>query len=442
MGQATLYKTKPLDCWQRAKELRVNYYKQFSTARQEGRLIASGSATSFSVILAGLGDYAFLTSEPYGASIATDPEFSRACAEIVETKGFARDMCAYMRNYWGSMYLDRYFYGGQFPKPDLLLQAHYCDSHAKWFQVVTEYLGVPYRAIDLLPGPSGARERARVEYIAGQLLDAIEWLEKVTGRKYDDGRLVEAARIEFRNMSLWAEICTLNKAIPAPLDEKSMYSLYVLNTLAGERREVQDFYETLRDEVRDRVANGIAALATERCRILADSQPPWYFLQVFRYMEQYGAVCVGSAYSFALWGAWEEQADGTLGPMGTPDEKGMSLKTREDVARALAAWWAHKFTSYPRGATLLGLTMPEDRNESLQRTVKEWHAQGVIMHLNRGCEGSGFGQMENRLALVRAGIPIMTYEGNMGDEREFDKAQTIDRLEAFMESLGLSRITE
>jgi benzoyl-CoA reductase subunit B len=92
--------------------------------------------------------------------------------------------------------------------------------------------------------------------------------------------------------------------------------------------------------------------------------------------------------------------------------------------------------------SILDFHLPSERNQALIKMVEEWQCQGVIMHLNRGCEGSTYGQMENRLALLEAGIPIMTYEGNMADKREFDEAQTLDRLESFMESLGLSRLAD
>ena len=65
---------------------------------------------------------------------------------------------------------------------------------------------------------------------------------------------------ECRSTSAWAEICDLNKAVPAPLEEKTMYSLYVLGTLHKASKVVADFYEELRDEVKDRVARGIAAV--------------------------------------------------------------------------------------------------------------------------------------------------------------------------------------
>ena len=33
----------------------------------------------------------------------------------------------------------------------------------------------------------------------------------------------------------------------------------------------------------------------------------------------------------------------------------------------------------------------------------------------------------------------MTYEGNMGDEREFDETATLNRIDIFLENLGLQK---
>ncbi len=71
--------------------------------------------------------------------------------------------------------------------------------------------------------------------------------------------------------------------------------------------------------------------------------------------------------------------------------------------------------------------------------MREWKVNGVMLHLNRGCEGLSLGIMENRLGLAAAGIPVMTYEGNMGDDREFDMGRTQNRVDSFMETLRLKR---
>ena len=54
-----------------------------------------------------------------------------------------------------------------------------------------------------------------------------------------------------------------------------------------------------------------------------------------------------------------------------------------------------------------------------------------IPHLNRGCEGLSIGITENRPGLIDEGFKVMTYEGNMGDEREFDPENVQARLSIF-----------
>jgi benzoyl-CoA reductase subunit B len=48
--------------------------------------------------------------------------------------------------------------------------------------------------------------------------------------------------------------------------------------------------------------------------------------------------------------------------------------------------------------------------------------------------------MENRLGIAKAGVPVMTFEGNMGDEREFDEKRVTERIDSFMETLEVEII--
>lgn len=429
------YKTEPLKCWDKAKEIRLNYYKDFAEAHERGGLRWAGGAWSFDAIPAGLGDDVYpLTGEPYAASVAWNKEFALKCHEAVEKAGYARDLCSYMRNYWGSILLNKYAFGGEFPKPDFIWQDHICCSHAKWYQVARDLEGkdIPMYCIDVSVGPYEELTDNKLDYVVGQMHDGIEWLEAVTGRKYDDEKLIRAVYDHCRAESVWAKVCALNKTVPAPLDEKTMYSLYVHGTLNKSSQVVGDFYEELLDEVRDRVKRGIAAVANERCRVMSDTQPPWAFLNVFRYLEKYGCVSIGSLYTFGLIGMWDVKEDGSWGPRPTPKEEGIEIRDRDQALRVLASWelkkpeWQHFYS-------------PQLKSEMMIRIAKEWKLNGVLLHYNRGCEGLSLGIAENRLALKEAGFPVMIFEGNMGDEREFDEAQTMTRIDAFMESLGFEK---
>jgi len=74
--------------------------------------------------------------------------------------------------------------------------------------------------------------------------------------------------------------------------------------------------------------------------------------------------------------------------------------------------------------------------------AKDWKLDGVVLHYNRGCEGLSLGIAENRLAILEAGFPVLIFEGNMGDEREFDEARTMARMDSFMESLDIPKLEQ
>lgn len=122
-----------------------------------------------------------------------------------------------------------------------------------------------------------------------------------------------------------------------------------------------------------------------------------------------------------------------MGIKKVPDEEGRPIKSLGDAVRELARWYLDR-------PALESIIYPDVRSRMMKILVKEYSCQGVIIHLNRGCELTAFGQMENRVHLVEAGIPVMTYEGNMADSRDLDRAQVIDRIDAFMEGLGLNKL--
>lgn len=427
------YPSEPLKLWKKAKELREQYYLNYAKAKDNGGLRWSGSAWALDALPAGLGEDVYsLTGEPYAAAISHDRKFAKECMDAAESYGFARDLCSYMRVYWGGMHLDKYLFGGKFPKPDFIFQSQICCSHSKWYQHVALTEQVPQFYVDVGVGPYKDLTEARLDYVVGQLNEGIEFLEKSTGRPFNDELFIKAVKNEMRSTSRWADICALNKVKPAPLDEKTMYSLYVLATLSKSSQWCADFYDELYEEVKDRVARGIAAVPNEAVRMMSDTQPPWSFLKIFRYLETFGAVSIGSLYTFALEGIWEVKPDGTWGGRTLPWNKGIEINDRQTALRLYADWnlskpqWQHFYD-------------PRLKTEMMLRIVKEWQVDGVMLHLNRGCEGLSMGIMENRMGIAKAGVPIMTYEGNMGDEREFDEVRTQARVDAFMEQLGRQR---
>jgi benzoyl-CoA reductase subunit B len=215
-----------------------------------------------------------------------------------------------------------------------------------------------------------------------------------------------------------------------------MFSLYVLGVMEKSNDDFADFYEKdLYPEVKDRVVNKIAAVADERCRIMGDSQPPWGFLNVYRYLEKYGVVSVANLYTFSLTGWWKVDKKGLLVPYPTLQEQGITIKDRDHALWLLAEG---ELRGKLEWAQFYGASY---KNDLVTRIAKQWKIDAAIIHLNRGCEGTAQHQMETKNALAKMGLPVMTFEGNMADEREFDEVRTSWMIDLFVtETLGLKKV--
>jgi len=442
------YRLEPLKTWTKAKELRREYYRNFLEAKEKGGIRYAGGTVAFHAVVAGLGrDVYNLTGEPYGATCAFMEPFGIAAQEACDKAGIPRDLCAYMRNYWGSILLDKFILTdgkviSGWPKPDFFFTIHMCCSHAKWYQFAGELEGsVPLYAVDLMlidPRDDKERFQCSIDYATQQVSEGIEWMKKVTGREWSFDLFCEAAENEIASRSLWSKICAYNQAVPAPLEEKSMFSFYVFNTICPHWKTSVDFYRELKDEIEDRLDRGIGAIYPEKFRFVNDCQPPWAFLKIFRFLEEeFGALSVGSLYSLGF-GSWRLGEDGALLPAKTFAEQGIDLRAmkREDAVRTYLEQVIKGFNGGPVFQT------SRIKVELMKQLYKQWKAQAMIIHLNRGCEGLSLGQMQDKLELTKEDIPVFTYEGNMGDPRDFDLPRIKDKLETFMENVGATRISQ
>ncbi|MFH2046213.1 MAG: 2-hydroxyacyl-CoA dehydratase family protein [Pseudomonadota bacterium] len=439
------YKTEPLKCWNKAKELRKGIYDNIAKARDEGKMIIAGGTESAISLPAGF-DMEFFGGEPYVAGCAfmgkNDSSIYMKYFEAAEAAKYPRDLCAYMRLSVGSLICNSYAFGGTYPKPAFNLQTHICDTQGKWYQTMSELEGVPYNALDFIPfeweseNESEESKNLKHKYLKDQMLDIIDWMEDVGGKKYDDEKFISALNYECESASLWAHCCMLNRNIPAVMDEKMMHSLYVIATLMRHKKASVDFYKELLDELKDRAERGIAAFANERLRLLLDGMPPWHSLEIYRYMEEFGGVSIGSNFSFGVSGGWAyDSKQDTRVPAKPPKEAGVELKTREDACSWYAKWLLETNTVL-RSLRFSG----NGKNKNILDLVKKWNADGVLIHLNRGCEGTAMGQMEMRYFLAENDIPVMAFEGNHADIREFDLPRIKTTINTFMETLEIKKL--
>jgi benzoyl-CoA reductase subunit B len=426
------YKTKRLDCWPMMKELRRAHFKHTWEARDKGDLVVMGIFEWFLALCAGFGDYANPSYGPYYTQMLRDKEKALKTFEVAEAKGFRRDICASMRCHLGQLYMGLTQRGpkGEIVKPDFILQPASCYSMSKTGQIVSEELQIPYLNLEF---PTKDTKNTRA-YLLTEMEEAINWMEKKTGRSFNDEKFIEAVQNEWECMVLWARTCELNKAIPAPLDYRQMWSLRIPNITSRYKKDTVKFYQILLEEVKDRVANEISANAYETARLFHQFLPPFYGLDIFKEPLKYGASFMGGDGVFTSMGAWAIHEDGTWEAAKTPGERGIALNNREDALKALA----DLYLAYSPASRCTTSANPKE----VIKMVKDWHVDGVVLMIDRGCKTLSAGQEEQIVELKEAGIPRMVYEGSHADFRDFDEATTLRRFALFLENLGLTKLEE
>jgi benzoyl-CoA reductase subunit B len=433
------WETRPLDCWAKAKELRAKFYQDEATAKEQGSFLVEGSDAT---ITAGIGNCHVVFCNPLGASIANEStEFARQCRGVTEGLGYGRDIGGYIQNALGAMFSNRGLMGREFHPRDFVMGNAGCDMHRKHTQIVAEYFGIPFffsDGIGYYGEPDKERDEARMEFLINQQLELIEWLEKTTGKEFNEEDYVETARSSMRIEALMGDTLACLQHIPSPLDQKSLFSLIVLGTLVrSQQEETEKFWVALRDEMRWRVENNIAALATERFRWVEEEPPPWHFLRYYRYMEEYGAICLGTMYQFV---EWQEQPDGTWTRPKTLLEQGVPLNTKEDVIRATVSMMGRRSGS--QGGAGHG-PIHEQYIERLLRYYYAYRCDGVILPLQRTGIGCVFNMRELALKLEEMGVPLMHYEtSHPGNRTDLDENRMLDQLDIFMETRGLRKLED
>jgi benzoyl-CoA reductase/2-hydroxyglutaryl-CoA dehydratase subunit BcrC/BadD/HgdB len=134
------------------------------------------------------------------------------------------------------------------------------------------------------------------------------------------------------------------------------------------------------------------------------------------------------------FGSFRFTADGHRIAGQTLEERGIELKNREDALRALVE------LRYPLEEEGVDYDSQERRLLHFLQMVKDWHIDGIMMHLARRCAALCMG-IYTRIGDIRqAGIPLATYEASEGDPKEWNEARVRDDFTRFFENLGLTKI--
>lgn len=356
--------------------------------------------------------------------------------ERAEGEGFSPDICSYLRNALG--YTLRWLEVGDTPpeaplggmaRPNFLLtNSVVCDPRTKAFQALVRYFDIPIHICDWMTAPYGvdvADERVKRHYVEHNLAELegmVAFLEKQTGKRFDEAAFASMVANSLETQELLWDIHQLRRAVPCPLPSEDFFAcivpqLYMLGT-----EESLAFFRRLYQEVKHRVDNGIGVIPDERYRLLWMGIPPWYNLGLFNYLESFGAVSVKET----VYQSWPPAEVDTSNPL---------------EALVLVQWHRNKMIHRHEAEV-----MPECSYASAQYSagqvlecLREYDVDGVIMHLIRSCRVVSFGQAHTRRMLKDAGAFAVTLESDMADPRTWSDAHVKMRINAFIEALAAAK---
>jgi len=396
----------PLKIGVRTKELITKHYLEgrYVSGVKPVAWVTSGAPVE---ILKALGFY-ILYPENHAALCGA----RRATLDIsseAENRGYSVDICSYARTDIGTM-LSGKTPVGRLPKPDLLLACtNICQTVLFWYRVLAEHYNVPLIVIDT-PFLYDNAEPHQIEYVKNQLENSIETAERVAKKSLDFAKLKSVVRLSKQAAALWLEIMEKGKNVPAPI---SVFDQFIHMALVVEKRgdaETVDFYAKMLAEIDERVEKGIGAVVNEKKRLLWDNLPIWHKLRFLsEFLAQRGVSVVASTYT----NAW-----GELAPM---------IDVNNPI-ESLAKTYIHPILN--RSA--------EYKLNVMEKMIDEYKLDGAILHSDRSCKPYSMGQVDQRNILVtQISKPALLLEADHSDPRSYADEQVKNRLNAFLEMLGV-----
>jgi benzoyl-CoA reductase subunit B len=348
-----------------------------------------------------------LFNELYSTVVNMFSDDNQEFMNIADGMGFPCYNCSYYRTFYAMIEV------GAWPKPDMICYSSSpCDQTPKGQEGAARAMGVPSFGMDR---PYKLFTPQAQAYWKKEHEEFIKFLEQQTGKKMDYDRLKEAARLSYEATKLYIEVNELRAKIPTPLSAEASFAAMAAYRAWVGYPELVTFLTEFRDELKERVAKGLAAIPEERFRYVCYSSLPFFDLGILGLLEQrYKAVNV---MDMLQW--WREDGDWLIDP--------------DDPVGSLA----YRISFHT--SNLLHGTMV-DLAEELRQAVIHTKPDCVIFFNNVGCRHYG-GALQIGKDMVKRefGIPWTTVDVDVLDKTFTTKEKIADQLEGFFETVENSK---
>lgn len=384
------------------------YYETARNARSRGRKVAWSTVMMPTEILLA-ADIDVVFPENHSATCGAKGLGAELC-ELAEDAGLSQETCSYARCDLGVRHGGMSPWGG-LPIPDIVFCAtSSCTTVMKWFEDIARHYGCELAIVDMPYNFSGEITAHSEQYIVSQLEECIGQIETLTGKTFNYERLIQIMELSHTAHDYWRKCLELGAVKPSPITMTDiLVNMGPIVCLRG-TQEAVNIYESLHEEIAQRVRIGYVAAGTERFRLVWDGIPFWFALgSVVRRLSELGAVLVGATYFYH----WVREVD--------PADPLRSMGRAYCTAITMNQSVAHKI-------------------EKIGMLLKLYQADGLIIHSNRSCKSDSLGALDlHRDVEKQFGVSVLMLDGDHTDSRAVSDAAVQTRMEAFIEGLEQKR---
>lgn len=338
--------------------------------------------------------------ENHAAAVAAKGGGLRMC-EQAENEGYSNDLCAYARI--NLAYMDvKECPEINMPQPDFVACCNnICNCMIKWYENIAYELNIPLILIDVPYNNDFDAEVDRVEYMRGQFEYAIKQLEVITGREWDHEKFVKVMETSQRTGRAWIDAVYLCSATPSPYSGFDVFNHMAIAVCARGKEESAEAFEALAAEYREKIAAGTSGFkGEEKYRVVFEGIACWPHLRhTYKKLQTNGINVTGTVYADAF---------------------GYLYNNTYEMLRAYCC--PPNAVSYEKALDMR------------LKVIEANNVDGMLMHINRSCkQWSAIMYEMQREIEEKTGIPVVMFDGDQADPRNFSEAQYDTRIETFID---------
>ena len=317
-------------------------------------------------------------------------------------KMFPRDICPLVKSTLGLAFSKTCPYG---PIKSLAVGETTCDAKKKTWEILATRVN-----FHVMEVPQ-KKEKIDFDLWRQAVEEFRQKLEALSGTKVTSERLAETIRIMNAKRRVLQGFAQLRKGEVLPIS--GLDGLVVMQAaLNDEPVRFTRAVERLNQELRERMENGVSAVAPNAKRIMMAGCPAvmgnW---KVHSLIEQSGGAVV-----------WDESCTGSRYFEHLIDE------TARDLEGQITAIAERYFK-----ISCACFTPNQERIDAIVQRANEFKVKGVVQYVLQTCQGYNIEALRVEAALKEAGIPALKI---VTDYSEEDTGQLRTRIEAFIEQLG------